>query len=98
MIHNFFLYSCLYLMAKRLLLFIVSNKICFIFVFFPHIERTSARAEICSYARKHFRSLQKVEFGTYVGLIARTPPDIIKPGYILRNGALEGQNGKKVSK
>ena len=34
MIHNFSLYSCLYLMAKRLLLFVVSDKICFIFLFF----------------------------------------------------------------
>ena len=52
----------------------------------------SARAEICAYARKHFRSPLIVEFGTYVDLIACTPPDIIKPGDILRNpsGALEG--------
>ena len=39
--HNFSFYSCLYLMAKRLLLFVVSDKICFIFLFFlPHIECT----------------------------------------------------------
>ena len=39
MIHNFSLYSCLYVMAKRLLLFVASDKICFIFLFFlPHIE------------------------------------------------------------
>ena len=52
----------------------------------------SARAEICSYARKHFRSPKIVEFGTHVDLIACTPPDINKPGDILRNpsGALEG--------
>ena len=49
-----------------------------------HVIRTSsARAEICSYARKHCRS---------VDILACTPPDIIKPGDILRNpsGALEG--------
>ena len=54
------------------------------------------RAEICSYARKHFRSPLIVEFGTYVDLIACTTPDIIKPAGILRNlsGALEGNNVK----
>ena len=52
----------------------------------------SARAEICSYARKHFRSPKIVEFGTHVDLIACISPDINKPGNILRNpsGALEG--------
>ena len=53
----------------------------------------SARAKICSYTRKHFRSPKIVEFGTHVDLIACTLPDINKPGDILRNpaGALEGE-------
>ena len=40
MIHNFFLYSCLYLMTKRLLLFVVSNRLCFLFLFLPKTECT----------------------------------------------------------
>ena len=55
----------------------------------------SAMAEICSYARKHFRSPYIVEFGTYLDFITCTSPDIIKSGGILGNpsGALEGSNG-----
>ena len=40
MIHIFSLYSCLYLMAKRLLLLVVSDKICLFPFFLSHIECT----------------------------------------------------------
>ena len=54
----------------------------------------SPKPEICSYARKHFRSLYRVEFGTYVNVKACILGDIIKPGGKLGSilGAPEGAN------
>ena len=54
----------------------------------------SVRAEICSYARKDFRSPEIVALSINVDLTACTPPDIIRPGDILRN-FLWGTEGVK---
>ena len=56
-------------------------------------QHFSIKPKICGYARKHFRSPKRVEFGTYVAVTACILGDIIKPGDKLGNTpvAPEGQ-------
>ena len=44
----------------------------------PHSNPSCLKPEICSYARKHFRSPERVEFCTYVDVTACIPGDVIK--------------------
>ena len=92
--------KCLRVVSTTCLLYNTSASLTLLYLALAIKSEISytATAEICSYARKHFRSPYIVEFGTHADTIACTPPDTIKPGDILRkpSGALEGRNGKNV--